>query len=162
MTTITFTYQGKSKEVHQNDAFIEKYSNAPEELAEIVRELTDLSCNLSYDKPTWDDNYHLKSEVTIRYRGENLQFDFYHSIRNTEEWGISRFDSNFLKDVLYSLLCTIGLDTRIRELDFDAFCDEFGYDQDSRKAYEIYDRCCDFYSKVERVFSVEEIESFPS
>lgn len=162
MSTITFTYQGKNKEVYQNDAFIEDYSDEPEALAKIIRELTDLTCNLSLTAAPWDDKRHLKSEVTIGYRGNKLQFDFYHSLKDTEEWGIRRFDSTFLKDVLYSLLCTIKSDAGIYELDFDEFCAEYGYDEDSCKAHRAYRQCCAFSSRTARVFSDEEIGSFPS
>lgn len=171
MATIECTYQGKTKTIYQNDAFIEEYSDDPDALGNIIRELTDLTCNLSVANDPWYGMRRLMSKVTIGYRGRNLQFDFYHSIRDTEEWGTEeyyqpkkarRFDSNFLKNVLYSLLCTIKSDAGIHELDFYEFCSGHGYDEDSRKAYAAYERCCDFSRKIARVFSNEEIESFPS
>jgi len=185
MTTITFkyqgefkeVYQGKNKEVYQNDAFIEDYSNDPEALAKIVRELTDLTCNLSLTNSPWDGEPRIMSDVRIGYRGRVLRFDFYNSLADSRDFfteheyypvkGYPRIkarglDSDFLKDSLYSLLCTIRFGAGAHELSFREFCDQYGYDEGSRKAYSLYERCCDFSRDISRVFSAEEIESFPS
>jgi len=182
MATIKFTYQGKTKDVYQNDSFIEDYSEDPEALGKIVRELADLSCDLSLDTAPWDGKTHLKSKVIVGYRGRGyrgraVRFDFYHSIADTKEFlsehmwypgkGNRRIkarglDSEFLKDVLYDLLCTIRCNAGIHELNYDEFCDQCGYDEDSRKAHSLYEQCCGFSRDIARVFNDEEIESFPS
>jgi len=41
---------------------------------------------------------------------------------------------------------------------FENFCLDFGYDQDSRKAYKVYMACCNEYDKVSKFFSCDEIE----
>lgn len=42
-----------------------------------------------------------------------------------------------LDDVLYSLI----IDANVLDMDFEDFCGEFGYDEDSRKAERIYNDC---------------------
>lgn len=57
-------------------------------------------------------------------------------------------------NVLYSLLSdmTCGSDT------FEDFCASFGYDEDSRKAHDIYLACQKSGSKFRKVFTSEQIE----
>jgi hypothetical protein len=50
------------------------------------------------------------------------------------------------EDVLDSL----AMDAQAYWLDFDGFCDEFGYDKDSRKAEKIYNACRHNSARLER------------
>ena len=49
-----------------------------------------------------------------------------------------------IEDVLYGLT----MDACAIELDFEEFCDDYGYDQDSRKALKIYNACRSNYRKL--------------
>lgn len=177
MTTIECKYQNKTKDVYQNDAILYEYSDDPEVLGKIVRELEFITCNLSLADAPWDGKPRVMCDARIGYRGRVLRFDFYHSLADTKEFltdhkwypaqGVPRIkarglDSEFLKNSLYSLLCTIRCEAGIHELSFTRFCDEYGYDTDSRKAYALYERSCDFSRDIAHVFSSEEIGSFPS
>lgn len=177
MTTITFKYQGKSKEVYQNDAVLYEYSVDPDALGKIIRELTDLTCSLSLSNAPWDGEQRIMSDVRIGYRGRVLRFNYYNSLADSKDFFTEHeyspvkgypkikargLDSEFLKNTLYSVLCTIRCEAGTHELSFREFCDQFGYDEDSRKAYALYERCCDFSRDIARVFDDEEIGSFPS
>lgn len=57
-------------------------------------------------------------------------------------------------DVLYSLV----LDSSACDQSFDHWCDEFGYDTDSRKALETYLACQENSNKLHKVFSGAQLE----
>ena len=177
MATIECTYQGKTKTIYQNDAVLYEYSDDPDALGKIIRELEFITCNLSLSNAPWDGEQRIMSNVRIGYHGRVLRFNFYNSLANSRDFFTEHeyypvkgypkikargLDSDFLKDTLYSVLCTIRCEAGTHELSFREFCDEFGYDEDSRKAYSLYERCCDFSRDIARVFSSEEIGSFPS
>ena len=57
------------------------------------------------------------------------------------------------KDILYSML----LDD-VSGLDFDEFCAEFGYDNDSIKALKIYEACQRETKALHNMFDSDEID----
>lgn len=63
--------------------------------------------------------------------------------------------------ILYSILTCVRSEYSCPAT-FDDFCTEFGYDTDSRKAYRTFEACTEQSRKLSRVFTPEEIESFPS
>lgn len=54
--------------------------------------------------------------------------------------------------VLYSLM----LDAQGAEEPFDDWCDQYGYDQDSRKTLATYDACCAIRRQLNAFFTTEE------
>lgn len=56
--------------------------------------------------------------------------------------------------VLYSLL----LDARAADMSFPDWCWEFGYDDDSHKAFDTYMQCCDIGRDLDKVFTRTERE----
>jgi hypothetical protein len=54
-----------------------------------------------------------------------------------------------IQDALYSLI----LDSSALETSFEYWCSDYGYDTDSRKAFETYEACCDIGKKVNRLFN---------
>lgn len=54
--------------------------------------------------------------------------------------------------VLYSLLS----DATGSEEPFDYWCANYGYDSDSRKAFSIYETCCEIRQQVDKFFTREE------
>jgi rhodanese-related sulfurtransferase len=42
--------------------------------------------------------------------------------------------------------------------DFKDFCESFGYDEDSRKAYKVYKKCIKQSEKIHKLFSDAELE----
>ena len=49
-----------------------------------------------------------------------------------------------LEDILECLI----MDIQASQGSFDDFCDEFGYDSDSRKAFSIWEKCCENNKKL--------------
>lgn len=45
---------------------------------------------------------------------------------------------------------------------FEDFCSEFGYEEDSRKAFDVWQKCLKHSAKVHRFFTESEIECLPS
>lgn len=54
-----------------------------------------------------------------------------------------------LEDAMFALLmdCSTGRNSE----SFDEFCDNYGYDSDSRSAFKIYEACLDQYSKARKL-----------
>jgi hypothetical protein len=59
-----------------------------------------------------------------------------------------------LQDVIYSLI----MDWQGGRETFKDFCACFGYDEDSRKAYKIWEACKKSGEKLQKLFSADEIE----
>lgn len=57
--------------------------------------------------------------------------------------------------VLYSLV----MDASANDQSFNDWCADYGYDTDSRKAFETYQACCDAAKQLNRLFSRAEQES---
>jgi len=69
--------------------------------------------------------------------------------------------SKFLQDLKYSLLCDISCNLYISPI-FDDFCDECGYNNDSRKDFELWQLCLKHNQKIMRIFNQEDSEVLPS
>jgi hypothetical protein len=59
-----------------------------------------------------------------------------------------------VNDVIFSLLT----DWQGGRETFEDFCSSFGYDEDSRKAYKIWEACKKSGEKLQKLFSADEIE----
>ena len=92
----------------------------------------------------WATKYNAK----VKYGGKQQSFEFTDSVHNTEN-GIEPNP----KDVLYSLIMDISSPD-----DEEEFYSEFGYDADSRKAYDIYRAVQKEKQKVNKLFSESDIE----
>jgi hypothetical protein len=57
--------------------------------------------------------------------------------------------------VLHSLV----MDAQADDMSFSNWCDDYGYDTDSRKALATYEACCECAKKLRRLFSRAEIEA---
>ena len=60
-----------------------------------------------------------------------------------------------VKEVMYSILS----DMSAGELPFEYFCSEYGYDEDSRKAYAMWEECVRLVTEIMSIFSPDEIEA---
>lgn len=104
---------------------------------------------------SWDEYNDRHNKVTIKNfkNGKRTSFDFWGSVKNPSlesDYDLLNAFYCFVSDALY------GLES------FENFCDEFGYDTDSRKAEKIYKLCKRAYVKFERVsgFSDNEMYNF--
>lgn len=57
------------------------------------------------------------------------------------------------KDILFALL----LDSQVLDESYQNWCDNYGYDSDSMKAFKIYQACCDNTKKLQSCFSSDEL-----
>lgn len=107
--------------------------------------------------PPWcgeDGREHMHGDryrVTIRRKGERfnrLSFDFWDSLAAMQSGEALR---------AYSVLACISGDVYAPET-FEDFCDEYGYDTDSRKALKTFRRLRKFADKLQSFFTTEELE----
>lgn len=90
-------------------------------------------------------------EITIRRHNKAIKFRFGDSIANTQKGEQPR---------VYDVLTCIKNDFFCPD-NFKDFCDEYGYDEDSRKAHETFKRCLKQSHKLTLIFSDEEIKTLP-
>ena len=89
--------------------------------------------------------------VTIQRESNKISFMYGDSINNTE--------ANKTPD-LYSVLACVGSDYYCPD-DFEDFCGDYGYDEDSRKAEKLHKRCLKQSDKLKEIFTEEEAQNLP-
>jgi hypothetical protein len=117
--------------------------------------------------PAWvfgNEKHGLKYRVTFRRTGKQIAFDFWDSLRNRQI--IQRaLDSGDIRDRIaarravpdaYSVLACLSSDAYC-PASFDGFCDEYGYDNDSRKALATFKRCRKLAEKLMAFFTEDEL-----
>lgn len=104
-----------------------------------------------------DKTFHNQFKVTITNveTSKNTKFDFYGS-HNDYTKGVKE-----LKDIelLEAFECFIS-DAISAEEDFKNWCDNFGYDSDSRKAHKIYKECVKSLEKAQKIISGDMYEFY--
>ena len=95
-------------------------------------------------KDDWRKNAN-KYQVKISYFGKSYVTDYYMGSALTREPD--------KKDILYSMLMD-----NVSDMDFDEFCCEFGYDNDSIKALKIYEECQHETKALHNMFDSDEID----
>ena len=82
---------------------------------------------ISKSYTNWDkDNLHNQYKVVLKRGNEQMQFDFWDSLYNTQ--------NNIIPSTYDVIACLEWYDI----YDFEDFCLNFGYNTDSIKAFEIY------------------------
>lgn len=77
----------------------------------------------------------------------SVSFEFHDSISN--------YEKNIKRIYAYDILASLTKDNPGM---FSDFCDEYGYEEDSRKAFTTYEAVCEEWKKVSSFFSAAEIE----
>lgn len=106
-----------------------------------------ISANYTGSKaaPWSGDNWnHHNITVTNTENGKRTRFDFWASI--------ARPDLSTDYDVINAFRCFVD-DAISGGMDFSEFCGEFGYDEDSRKAYKTWRDCQRSAAKLERIYT---------
>ena len=95
---------------------------------------------------------HNKFSVSVKNTstGKRISFDFYGS-ENDYINGIVELSEGDLKQAFYCLIS----DSLSAVNDFEEFCSEFGYDEDSRTAERVYKGCQKQYDKAMRLVEAE-------
>ena len=97
------------------------------------------------DRPAmWDDHNYNHHIVYVTSPTGKTSFDFWESI--------AKGRTETREDVLSALSCFLS-DAMAGGMSFAEFCSEFGYDEDSRKAYRTWIACRKANEKAERVIS---------
>ena len=88
--------------------------------------------------------------VTISREGSGrLSFDFWNSVKDVQDGK---------EPTAYDVLACISGDIYTPE-DFAEFCSEYGYDPDSRRAYQMFKRCDRFGKRLREFFDDEQREA---
>lgn len=95
-----------------------------------------------------DKTLHNKFKVSITRifgngKKKTKRFNFYDSHANYEK-GVKNLSENNLK---WAFRCFVE-DARCGSLPFSEFCEELGYDKDSRRAHKIYKECMKSLDKI--------------
>jgi len=80
---------------------------------------------------------------------DNLEFPFWDSQHNQQLK---------LEPTAYSVLACISNDAYCPDK-FEDFCSEYGYEEDSRTAEKLFNRCSEFSDQINNFFTAEEIEA---
>jgi len=90
-----------------------------------------------------DKTKHNKFLVTVNHDDINISFDYYSSHMDYTS-GKNYMDDSDLTTAFYHFLS----DAQAGSESFNDFCSNFGYDEDSRTAYKIYEACEGATTKV--------------
>jgi hypothetical protein len=146
---ITVEYKGNRK------VFERKEDSA---LYEVEIKRGDKSINFEFNQSINYTDYMPKNTNDINYSGERFQGKFYNRgelARMIEKQQIKEYNS-----FLYSILCCIKTDGYITDI-FEDFCSDFGYNEDSRKDYELFLQCNKQAKKIRKIFSTQDLEYLP-
>jgi hypothetical protein len=115
-----------------------------------------------------DKEERLTLQIYIIREKAEISFRFGLSLNDTEAFfgapgkpsEIAKKRQEVKNKLLYSLLSCIGSDYYIPDT-FEEFCDEFGYDTDSRKAEKIFKGALEQSKMLHTIFKEEEIDCLP-
>ena len=106
---------------------------------------------ISLDNPNWDKtNLHNHYKVTITRKGkagQKLSFQWWDSIHNTKD---------NIQPTAYDALTTIS-SNMTEYANFNEFCSEFGYDNDSINALNIYKEYSKLATRINKYFTEKRI-----
>ena len=132
------------------------YSEHPEKLKSLLVELKVSIKNMGKKKYFPDDKEERRVlEITLERAGRSISYEFGQSIVDTGK-PLERLESG----LLYDILACCGSDYYIPTA-FSEFCAEFGYNEDSLRDRETFINCKEQQSKLEQIFSDDEIDCLP-
>jgi hypothetical protein len=100
-------------------------------------------------RPSWDNGRQCNHFiVTFRKGTRRVSFDFFDSTRNFEK-GIKELDA-------YSVLACCSSELYCPDT-FEEFCNEFGYDNDSRQAEKTFKALSKFSAKLQKFFFTKQM-----
>jgi hypothetical protein len=96
-----------------------------------------------------DDENRSPSECSRHSGGKSLSFDFWNSLNDVQtRRGLTA----------YSVLAALSSDAYCPD-NFEDFCSEYGYEQDSRKAFSTFKRASRFSDQIKAFFTEDELEA---
>lgn len=133
----------------KEDKNMYEYSDEPELLRDLIKQI-DINISVPKEVIKWK-RYRNRFLVTIQRREEKISFHFYDSINNFIERK---------KPTMYDILACVNAEYYCPD-NFNDFCAEYGYDEDSIKARETWKNCIAQSDKLKQIFSEEEIAVMP-
>lgn len=127
----------------------EKFENATaeERMQAIQEQFPQFKITTTFiEKVKNEYGYANKYKVTIRNGKKHFSTTFTDSINNTQE-GIKSSDIDIIYCIVSDAQCVQWNNS------FEDFCNEFGYDTDSRSAERIYKACEKTYDDIQRLFN---------
>lgn len=146
---ISVTYKGKHK------AFERKEDNMYFDV-EIKR--GEKIINFEYNQSINFTEYFDVNENDIPFSGQWFKRKYYN--RNELIKELTNKKLKMYNDFLYSILCCIKTDGQVNDI-FEDFCNEFGYNEDSRKDYELFLECSKQARLIRKIFNTSELECLP-
>ena len=149
----------------ENDGLIYEYSDSADKLKEWI-EKNDLKIKYRITgsekqdtQDTKDLNYYwLNAEMQIKSKRGLIQFVYKFSHVNYMEY---KDKGKLPEDVLYNVLCDCKMNYNVPE-NFDEFCSEFGYNNDSMKDYKLHEECLKHNKLIKIIFDENIIDALPS
>ena len=92
--------------------------------------------------------------VFLRYNGNSTSFLFGDSLQNGYDGIMAADKPQEYKNTILDIIVSESIQLE----DFKDFCESFGYDEDSRKAYKVYKKCIKQSEKIHKLFSDAELE----
>ena len=92
--------------------------------------------------------------VFLRYNGNITSFLFGDSLQNGYDGIMAADKPQEYKNTILDIIVSESIQLE----DFKDFCESFGYDEDSRKAYKVYKKCIKQSEKIHKLFSDAELE----
>lgn len=143
-----------------------EYSEAPDTLRKLIASLSiGFQCMGpkadAFNEGT-DRGPMLHWRIHLTRKGAPYVFDFFGSINDCKTWqGASNVKGReqVREGMLYSVLCSIGCEYDTPTT-FDDFCAEYGYDNDSRKAYNLWERCAIHAKQLRECLDLSDAERF--
>ena len=93
--------------------------------------------------------------VFIRYNEKNTSFLFGDSLQNGYDGIMAKDKPEEYKNTILDIIVS---ESNIAE-NFNDFCADFGYDEDSRKAYKVFKKCIKQSQKIHKLFTNTELET---
>ena len=157
-----------------------EYSENEKELMKIIDGISVFATFKGLESIDENSKETMKYKIEIKRNKKSIKFDFYQSINFTEiittdlyfrdkkkigyeiynPLKLRRKQKELKEDFLYSVLCCVKSDSYVDD-NFQDFCDNFGYIEDSRKHYILWERCLKQKKKILSIFNMGELENFP-
>jgi hypothetical protein len=155
------TLNQKNRQDKQIDKCL-KYTEYKDSFLALLKELTieikPIGNAIDYEEyKDWSSDAYMNQErivylVRVKRNNKQISFKFCDSYANALE--------NKRPD-LYSILASIGSEYDLNDTNLEDFCNEFGYDTDSKKAEKIYNNWVAHNDKLKKIFNPEDIEVLP-
>ena len=141
---------------------LKEYSEEPDKLIELLSQIEISIADKGVKTGYFDEKDASRRVVEVSMKRGNVEvaFDFGLSLNDTDDWSKAKEKKKIWSGMLYNILACCSGDYYI-PTSFSDFCDEFGYSQDSIKDRETFINCKEQQSKLEQIFSDDEIDCLP-